>query len=75
MAVDEKFQGKKIGQALADAAIAKAKSLGAKKIILYSNTILAPAIALYRKIGFKEIPVDGTYKRSDIKMELPLVYS
>ncbi len=72
MAVDEKFQGKGIGQALTDAAIKKAKELGASRIILYSNTKLAPAISLYRKNGFKEIPVDGPYKRSDIKMELTL---
>jgi GNAT superfamily N-acetyltransferase len=72
MAVDEKFRGRKVGQALAEAAIEKAKNKGADKIILYSNTVLAPAIALYKKIGFKEIPVDGPYKRSNIKMELLL---
>lgn len=70
MAVDEKFRGKKIGLALTHAAIEKAKKHGARKIILYSNTVLEPAIALYRKVGFKEIPVDGPYKRSNIKMEL-----
>lgn len=70
MAVDEKFRGKKVGEALARAAILKAKELSAFKIILYSNTVLAPAIALYRKLGFKEIPLDGPYKRSNIKMEL-----
>jgi N-acetylglutamate synthase-like GNAT family acetyltransferase len=69
MAVDERFRGKKIGKALADAAIEKAKALNAEKIILYSNTRLETAIALYRKIGFTEVPVDGTYERSDIKME------
>jgi N-acetylglutamate synthase-like GNAT family acetyltransferase len=72
MAVDEKFRGKKVGQALAEAAIVTARELGAKKIILYSNTVLEPAIALYRKLGFVEIPVDGPYKRSNIKMELIL---
>jgi N-acetylglutamate synthase-like GNAT family acetyltransferase len=72
MAVDEKFRGRKVGQALAEAAIEKAKNKGADKIILYSNTVLAPAIALYKKIGFKEIPVDGPYKRSNIKMQLLL---
>jgi ribosomal protein S18 acetylase RimI-like enzyme len=45
---------------------------GGKRIILYSNTKLETAIALYRKLGFKEIPLDGPYKRSDIKMELLL---
>jgi len=72
MAVVEKFRGQKIGRALAEAAIEKAKRLGAYKIILYSNTILSPAIALYRKLGFAEVPLDGPYKRSDIKMELKL---
>lgn len=72
MAVDEKFQGRGIGEKLSYAAIEKAKQLGASKIILYSNTRLTPAIKLYRKIGFSEIPVDGPYKRSDIKMELML---
>jgi N-acetylglutamate synthase-like GNAT family acetyltransferase len=72
MAVDEKFRGQKIGLLLSEAAIIKARELGAKKIILYSNTVLAPAISLYRKLGFKEVPVDAVYKRSDIKMELIL---
>ena len=72
MAVDEKFRGHHIGLLLSEAAIIKARQLGAHKIILYSNTILAPAISLYRKLGFKEVPVDAVYKRSDIKMELIL---
>ncbi len=72
MAVDEKYQGRKIGKAIAEAAIEWSKKSGAKKIILYSNTKLETAIAMYRKLGFKEIPLDGPYKRSDIKMELVL---
>lgn len=72
MAVHEKFRGKKVGQALAEAAIDSARKLGAQKIILYSNTVLEPAIKLYKKIGFREIPLDGPYKRSNIKMELIL---
>jgi ribosomal protein S18 acetylase RimI-like enzyme len=72
MAVDKKFRGLKIGQALADAAIEKAKALGASKIILYSNTRQVPAIALYRKLGFVEIHNDGLYERGNIKMELSL---
>jgi ribosomal protein S18 acetylase RimI-like enzyme len=72
MAVDEKFRGLKIGLTLAEAAIEKANALGAHKIILYSSSKLAPALALYRKIGFRDVPVDGPYKRSDVKMELDL---
>jgi GNAT superfamily N-acetyltransferase len=72
MAVDEKFRGKKVGEVLSNVAIVKAKETGARKIILYSNTKLNAAINLYRKLGFVEIPLDGPYKRSDIKMELKL---
>jgi ribosomal protein S18 acetylase RimI-like enzyme len=72
MAVDQQFQGKGVGQALTEAAIVKSKQMGASRIILYSNTKLISAISLYRKNGFKEIPVDGPYKRSNIKMELVL---
>jgi len=72
MAVDEKFQGKKIGKAIAETAIDWCRKSGARRIILYSNTKLETAIAMYRKLGFKEIPLDGPYERSDIKMELRL---
>ena len=72
MAVDEKHRGKKVGLALAQAAIRKVKQLGGHSIILYSHTKLEPAIQLYKKLGFKEVPVDGPYKRSNIKMELKL---
>lgn len=70
MAVSESFQGKKIGRALAETAIAWARNSGAGKIVLYSNTMLASAMALYQRLGFREIPVDGPYKRTNIKMEL-----
>lgn len=72
MAVAPRFRGKKVGQTLATAAIQRAKDMGMKKVILYSNTKLKPAIALYRKLGFQEVPVDAIYERSDIKMELVL---
>ncbi len=50
--------------------IDKAKSLGAKKIYLESNTILKPAVGLYHKLGFKTIPLRPTpYERCDIQME------
>ena len=72
MAVDEKFRGLGAGRALAEAAIEKAKTFGAHTVILYSNTILENAIGLYRRLGFKELPIDAVYKRSDIKMKLDL---
>jgi tryptophan synthase alpha chain len=73
MAVDEKFQGKKIGHKLLEASMEKAKELRLSKLMLYSNTKLEPAIHLYRKFGFVEVPIDTTgYKRSNIKMEKDL---
>ena len=71
MAVSENFQGQKIGNAMLDFALRKSRELGADKVILYSNTILEPAIHLYRKYGFREVPVTNSlYKRSNIKMEI-----
>ncbi len=71
MAVDTNFQGAKVGHHLAVAAIAKAKEMGAKELVLYSQTLLVPAIKLYKKLGFKEVPMEaGKYKRSNIKMKI-----
>lgn len=73
MAVDKAFQGIGAGKLLCKAAIEKAKELNARKLILYSQTSLSPAISIYRKLGFEEIPLEkGVYARADIKMELPL---
>jgi len=73
MAVDEAFQRKGVGEALSYAAFEKAKELGAKKVSLYSQTSLSPAIKLYRKLGFVEVPMDNhLYKRANIKMEIEL---
>ncbi|MDN3656376.1 GNAT family N-acetyltransferase [Ferruginibacter paludis] len=73
MAVDEKFQGKRIGNVLVDYCLTEAKSLQLEKLILYSNTTLGPAIHLYEKYGFKEVPdFESEYKRANIKMELAL---
>jgi ribosomal protein S18 acetylase RimI-like enzyme len=73
MAVDENYRRKGIAEALSYASFEKAKALGATKVILYSNTALEGAIIMYRKIGFKEVPIGNTvYKRSDIKMEILL---
>lgn len=73
MAVDEQFQGKKIGNAMIAHCLQEGTRLHLEKIILYSNTSLGPAIHLYKKFGFKEIVgFKSEYKRADIKMELAL---
>jgi putative acetyltransferase len=71
MAVSPGFRGKQIGYKLGEYAIETVKLSGAKRIWLESNRILTPAINLYLKLGFKEIPITATpYARADIRMEL-----
>lgn len=73
MAVDEAYQRRGIAEALSYAALDKARELGARKVSLYSQTTLAPAIHLYRKLGFVEVPMDHQlYQRANIKMEIEL---
>jgi ribosomal protein S18 acetylase RimI-like enzyme len=55
MAVDSKFRRKGIAEALSHACFERAKQLGARSIILYSNTKNIGAIKLYEKLGFKLI--------------------
>ncbi|WP_431241540.1 GNAT family N-acetyltransferase [Flavobacterium sp. P21] len=70
MAVSDKAQGLGIGNKLLEHCIKIAKEKDMKTLFLYSNTALLPAIHLYKKFGFKEIPLEkGIYERADIKME------
>ena len=69
MAVTEKAQGFGIGKLLLEHCIKEAKIIGAKELILYSNTKLESAIHLYRKYGFTEVELEsGHYERANIKM-------
>ncbi len=73
MGVDENFRRKGIAEELCYASFKKAAELGAKKVILYSNSILKPAIRLYEKIGFIHEPVGTSgYQRSDVKMSIDI---
>jgi len=70
MAVTASAQGLGIGSKLMDAALNEAKALGYKKVILYTSTKLGPALNLYKKYGFAEIPKGETeYQRCDIVFE------
>lgn len=74
MAVARNCRGEKIGEKLMAACIEYSANIGKKSIFLLSNTKLVPAINLYKKFGFKEIPLDPNtpYERTDIQMELIL---
>lgn len=73
MAVSDNAKGLGIGSLLGAHIINKAKAMGAATIYLESNTILAPAISLYRKLGFKRVSGKASpYQRCNIQMELNL---
>lgn len=70
MAVTESAQGLGIGKKLLEHCLRVAEKTSVKKLILYSNRRLLPAIHLYEKFGFVEVPLEsGLYERADIKME------
>ena len=74
MAVSPAAQGLGFGLLLGEAAIAKARSLGARRLYLESNTKLGPALSLYHKLGFRKTiaGAPSPYERADIQMELLL---
>jgi ribosomal protein S18 acetylase RimI-like enzyme len=72
MAVSPNFQGLGIGSKLMARCVEFAKERGVKIVFLESNRKLTPALNLYRKFGFVEVPEDpdSFYSRADIRMEL-----
>lgn len=73
MAVAEGARGQGVGRALAQAVIAHARALGAPRLVLHTNPRLAPAVHLYRQLGFEEVPLSPTpYARATLKMVLDL---
>jgi ribosomal protein S18 acetylase RimI-like enzyme len=70
MAVSDKAQGLGIGNKLLTHCLSVAEKNNIRRLLLYSNTILLPAIHLYKKFGFAEIPLEANvYERANIKME------
>ena len=71
MAVAPGARGRGYGDLLMQAAIRFATDTGARRIIIVSNTVLAPAIRLYEKHGFVRMPMalDSRYRRANIRME------
>jgi putative acetyltransferase len=71
MAVSPAARGRGYGDLLMDAALAFSRAAGARRVVIVSNTRLAPAIRLYQKHGFVRVPLDADqrYVRADIKLE------
>lgn len=73
MTVSESARGLGVGRALGDAAIAHARAIRARRVELWTNAALAPAIALYHSLGFVDAPLGSTeFVRANVHMVLDL---
>lgn len=73
MAVTEAYRGRGIGREIAERLITVARATGAREVELVSARLLPAATPLYRKLGFREIPLgDVPYARADIRMTMEL---
>ena len=74
MAVAPTARGRGFGDLLMEKAMAFAADVGARRIIIVSNTVLEPAIRLYRKHGFVQVALeaDSRYERANIRLEREL---
>jgi putative acetyltransferase len=73
MTVGQAARGTGLGRLLMQACIDRARALGAPRLYLETNSSLAPALALYRSVGFADLPPRPTpYARADVFMELML---
>ncbi len=76
MTVAERARGTGLGRKLMQACIDAAKAAGGHRLYLETNSSLAPALGLYRAMGFTDLdpemrpPTD--YARCDVWMERPL---
>jgi len=81
MVVDPHYQRQGIGYKLGQSFITKARDRGFSRIVLEGNTKMEASIALYRKLGFQEIPLEfdvhdtTNHIRCNIFMELVLIHS
>ncbi|MBH3382816.1 GNAT family N-acetyltransferase [Pseudomonas juntendi] len=73
LAVTEKYKGLRIGQLLMERCIEFAKEREAKKIFLFTTSILVAAVNLYRRNAFEDVDLaDNKYVEADMRMELVL---
>lgn len=76
MAVAEGHQGRGHGRILLQSCIDRARFCGKKRLFLETNSRLTPAVTMYRKSGFVELPAhawpQSDYARVDLVMELRL---
>jgi putative acetyltransferase len=70
MTVSETVRGSGLGRLLMERCIAAGAEDGAPRLYLETNSSLAPALALYRATGFRDLaPARTEYVRADVFME------
>jgi GNAT superfamily N-acetyltransferase len=73
MTVSEAARGEGLGRRLMQACIDAATDMAAPRLYLETNDALAPALALYRAMGFRDLPRQETpYARCNVWMERPI---
>lgn len=76
MAVREDLRNQGIGKALLLHVIEAARSLGAQKLTLETNSSLANAVHVYESLGFRHLDparvAPSPYRRADVHMEMLL---
>jgi GNAT superfamily N-acetyltransferase len=76
MTVSEAYRGNGVGRKLLEFVIERAKTMGAKRLYLETNSKLTNAIHVYEALGFRHLPEErvhqSPYARANIYMELML---
>lgn len=72
MTVSEDLRGSGLGRMLMQRCIDAGAEMGATRLYLETNSGLAPALGLYRAMGFRDLaPADTPYARADVFMDRP----
>jgi len=72
MTVSEALRGSGLGRLLMQRCIDACAQMGATRLYLETNSGLAPALGLYRAMGFRDLaPAETAYVRADVFMERP----
>ena len=72
MTVAESLRGSGLGRLLMQRCIEAGAEMGATRLYLETNSTLAPALGLYRAMGFRDLaPVATPYARADVFMDRP----
>jgi len=74
MAVAPWARGRGYGDLLMETSVEFARRAGAARVVIVSNTVLAPAIRLYQKHGFVQVPLEEheRFARANIRLEREL---